>query len=94
MKKSEWCAEHCLNEWLMRVSNCKPQQSYTLTSINKEDITIELLEECYVIMAHIVTEYGAVYLPIFERLQNEIGTRKTQHVLLTKAFQISVDNSR
>ena len=56
------------------------------------DVTLELLEECYIFMAHIVKSYGEHYLPIFERLHTEIETRKHQNKMLDKALIVSAKN--
>lgn len=42
----------------------------------KNDITLELIEECYRFTAYIVERFGEVYLPIFIRLRDEIESRK------------------
>lgn len=40
-------------------------------------------------MANIITEHGEDYLPIFERLLNELEDHMAKRKLLSKAFEIS-----
>lgn len=57
--------------------------------IEKHDVTDELLEECYVLVAKIVDCYGDAYLPIFERLHYELEQRRKQKDLINIAKRIS-----
>ncbi len=60
--------------------------------IKKEEITYEVIEECYVFMAHIVRDYGEQYLPIFERLHVELDVYKERQKMLDKALSVSEKN--
>ncbi len=60
--------------------------------IKKEEITYEMIEECYVFMAHIVRKYGEQYLPIFERLHFELEAQKRRQEMLNKAIAVSRRN--
>ena len=42
--------------------------------------------------AKIIVEYGEKYLPIFERLENEIENRRNQKNLLNRALEIGTRN--
>lgn len=42
--------------------------------------------------AKIIVEYGEKYLPIFERLENEIENRRNQENLLNRALEIGTRN--
>ena len=42
--------------------------------------------------AQIITLQGKKYLPIFERLENEISKRREQNKLLEKALKIGTQN--
>lgn len=42
--------------------------------------------------ANIIALYGEQYLPIFERLENEIALRKEKQALLEKAININSKN--
>ena len=61
--------------------------------IIESDISFDVLKESYQFMAHIVTEYGDVYFPIFEKLHQELERSKKRQCLLKTAFKVSVDNS-
>lgn len=52
-------------------------------------IQIDALKTAYLQSAQIVSEYGEVYLPIFERLDQEYQACLKQQTLLTKALSIS-----
>lgn len=49
---------------------------------------IEQIKRAYVIAAKIVSEYGDTYLPVFERLHQEIKMLEAQNDLKSIAFQI------
>lgn len=53
------------------------------------EITDALLEEAYVTMALIVKQHGEHYLPIFERLHNEITERQKKSDLLSVALSVA-----
>jgi len=57
--------------------------------LTKKDITDDLLEGCYVLLADIISRHGNAYFPIFERLHIEIETREKQKEMLIKAKNIS-----
>ncbi|MCK9247111.1 MAG: hypothetical protein M0P11_09200 [Anaerolineaceae bacterium] len=54
------------------------------TGFTDGEVTDEILEECYVVMARIVTLYGETYLPIFERLHREREDRMGRKALLAR----------
>lgn len=58
-----------------------------MTSPKFEDL-IKARKEC----ARIIAQFGEKYLPIFERLENEIAKREYQNLLLEKAVQIGTQN--
>ncbi len=55
----------------------------------KEEITLELLEECYYSIARIIEKYGDVYLPLFIRLHNEIEKMKDDNKMKKLALEIA-----
>ena len=57
--------------------------------LTKQDITDDLLQDCYVLLANIIDRHGNAYLPIFERLHVEIENREKQREMLQKARTIS-----
>jgi len=61
-----------------------------------EAISYADIQEIYKLMANIVTEHGEDYLPIFERLHNELEDHMAKRKLLSKAFKISnkVDDTK
>ncbi len=57
--------------------------------LKEEDITIEVLRDCYKIMAKVVSIQGEKFLPIFERLHMEIKLREKNKNLIQIANQIA-----
>ncbi|MEP1305097.1 MAG: hypothetical protein ABJK11_11150 [Balneola sp.] len=51
------------------------------------------LQECYELMAYIVNKHGDDYLPLFERLHEEIEARKEKNGLLEIAIKVAENNS-
>lgn len=60
-----------------------------IVHIEKDDITIELLLDCYHIVARIVERYGDTYLPIFIRLHKEIENRKEHDRMMGYALAMA-----
>ncbi|WP_303316866.1 hypothetical protein Q4Q34_08660 [Flavivirga abyssicola] len=56
--------------------------------LNKDDITMELLQEASLIMAEIVQKYGDIYLPIFIRILKEIEKEKSNQSYKEIALQM------
>ena len=52
------------------------------------DQIIEARNRC----AEVIVQYGERYLPIFERLENEIVLREKKQELLNRAISISLKN--
>lgn len=57
--------------------------------MNKDD-----LQECYELMAYIVNKHGDDYLPLFERLHEEIEARKEKNNLLEIASKVAGNASK
>lgn len=55
--------------------------------------TLERIIEARNRCAEIIAKYGDRYLPIFERLENEIATQKEKQKLLNKAILLGSKNS-
>lgn len=60
----------------------------------EEEITIERLENCLVILAKVITFHGEKYLPLFERFQREIEERKRKDDIMTLVNKIANDNQK
>ena len=58
-------------------------------SMSKEIVTDEELEKPYKIIAKIVRDYGDKYLPIFQRIHDEVERRKANQGLKDIALQIA-----
>lgn len=56
------------------------------------DPTLNQIIEARNRCAEIIAQYGERYLPIFERLENEISLRKKKQELLNRAISISLKN--
>ncbi|MBL4679990.1 MAG: hypothetical protein JKY88_04605 [Pseudomonadales bacterium] len=92
-KEKTWHIENYIGRLLPdRGSLVEAFPSRPAIDLREIDVTLELLEECYIFMAHIVKSYGEHYLPIFERLHSEIETRKHQNKMLDTALTISAKN--
>lgn len=52
-------------------------------------VSDEVLHECYKVAACIVVEYGDMYLPIFERFNEEVQLRRAKYSLIQKAKDIA-----
>lgn len=55
--------------------------------IQDKDVSDKILQESYIVMAEIVQTYGEQYLPIFERLHEEIDSRQQKRELLDAALK-------
>jgi len=59
----------------------------------KHEITYKQIQECHKVAAQIVKEYGEDYLPIFERLHQEVKNHERKSRLLNTAFEIAKKNN-
>jgi len=89
----KWSADECLKEWQSRNS-----KRYDVNSVESfqyitsdDEITLSVLKEAYQTAAKVVADHGDVYLPIFERLHNEIEQRKARDTMLAKAQAVAFD---
>ena len=53
------------------------------------EVDDERLKAAYVAMAEIVTTYGETYLPIFQRLHDELEARRSEKTMMNVAKEIS-----
>ena len=89
-KDVEWRVEDYINRLLPKKHGLSNEfQKKTQQYISDEDVTDAMIEDCYIIMAHIVKKNGIQYLPIFERLHAEQEIRQKQKDMLSKALEIS-----
>lgn len=58
-----------------------------------EEITTELIKECYEIIARVVAVHGDHYLPLFERFHQELNARAIKQELLDTAHKVSSSRS-
>lgn len=58
----------------------------------KKEPTLDEIRKARDECARIISLHGESYLPIFERLENEIAQRKHQNRLLKKALKIGTQN--
>ncbi len=83
----DWDIDEIIRRYLPNTHNessdpmTQPEQIDTITYAN--------IQETYELMANIVTEHGEEYLPIFERLHDELEGHLAKKKLLSKAFKIS-----
>lgn len=90
MHTHKWDLQKCLNQ-------CSPKiitMNHILTHerLSSDDITLDLITEAYEVMARIVTQHGDRYLPIFQRLHNEIEEYRSHDSLLKLAKNIARNN--
>ena len=95
MAIQEWSARKCLDAWLRNVHkrSTLPIKTPTKPIRHEKDVTLPMLKEAYTVAAKAVADHGEVYLPIFERLHNEIEERQARDKMLAAAIEIAVDKS-
>ena len=91
-EKREWHVEACIEK--LRPGDLSDRfKVQGRPHFEEEDITDEILKECYVTMARIVNQHGERYLPIFERIHAEIENRNAKRKLLEAALKISKNST-
>ena len=60
----------------------------------EEDVTMRELYECYNKLACIIKAHGDEYLPLFERVHNEIESRKEKNRMVDIALRVAENNSK
>lgn len=89
MRKSDWAIDDYIDK-------LRPQpreylsRSFAKSSspeLRDKDVSDQMLQDCYVVMADIVNRYGEEYLPIFQRLHEEIESRRMTKELLDAALK-------
>ena len=61
--------------------------------LKNDEITYQDIKDAYIEAAKIVSEYGEVYLPIFERMERELKTAEKKQSAINRAFEIAKENS-
>lgn len=75
-------------------------QNYLGSFLHKEnpepdkEVTMEELQECYESLAQIVKKHGKEYLPLFERVHNEIQMRKKENRLIDIAHRVAENSEK
>lgn len=94
-KASPWDIDACLRRIApSKGALCDSFRSVARHNIRDEDVTDTMLEECYIMMANIVKDHGELYLPIFERLHEELKIRKSKKDLIGLAHRVSREAHR
>jgi len=95
MTTYEWSANECLDAWLKRAHKEISSSSNHSTNpiFDENEVTFSVLQEAYTTAAKAVAEHDEAYLPLFERLHNEIKEQQSKDELLSKAIEIAVDKS-
>lgn len=57
--------------------------------LEEEDITYELVYDCYVFTAKLVKERGKKFLPLFERMQKELKKYEQEEELINQALRVA-----
>ena len=89
MSEHEWTIDDYLDK-LFPYPREQLSKSFAKSScdvIQDKDVSDEMLHESYIVMAEIVQCYGEQYLPIFERLHEEIDSRQKKRELLDAALK-------
>ena len=89
MSEHEWTIDDYLDK-LFPYPREQLSKSFAKSScdvIQDKDVSDEMLHESYIVMAEIVQFYGLQYLPIFERLHEEIDSRQKKRELLDAALK-------
>tara|TARA_R110000868_G_scaffold1211_2_gene9368 strand:- start:95309 stop:95578 length:270 start_codon:yes stop_codon:yes gene_type:complete len=60
----------------------------------EKDVSMRELYECYNKLACIIKEHGDEYLPLFERVHNEIESRKEKNRMVDIALRVAESNSK
>ncbi|GAB1256177.1 hypothetical protein NBRC116494_06790 [Aurantivibrio plasticivorans] len=60
----------------------------------KKPLTESELKNAYIKAAKIISKYGDIYLPIFERLEQEYQSAKKKSELIKKAISIAKSHQR
>jgi len=83
----DWDIDEVIRRYSPNINNDSSNQ---ITQPNKiETISYADIQDIYKLMANIITEHGEDYLPIFERLHDELEEHMEKRRLLSKAFEIS-----
>jgi len=89
MSECEWTVDDYLDKLYPqprgRLSNSFAKSSSD--RIQDKAVSDQVLLESYIVMAEIVQHYGEQYLPIFERLHEEIDSRQKKRELLDAALK-------
>ena len=73
----------------VKLISLEPSFSCGASAIHEDsEVTDEILDECYVLIAQAVTLYGERYLPIFERIHEEREVRRKQKELLARVASV------
>ena len=89
MPTLDWKLHECLKKCTPRAPDTPKAQNINLKKLRKQDITFYDVVRAYKFIANIVTIYGDKYLPIFERLHNEVIKQKSNNELLDIAKNIT-----
>lgn len=66
----------------------------TRVSRLEDDVTMRELYECYNKLACIIKQHGDEYLPLFERVHNEIESRKEKSRMVDIALRVAENNPK
>ncbi|MEW8332985.1 MAG: hypothetical protein AB2692_18770 [Candidatus Thiodiazotropha sp.] len=60
-------------------------------AIKMDDLISETkIETAYIQAAKIVSKYGEKYLPIFERLENELHERRKRSAIIKRVYEVAL----
>ena len=92
MPTLEWNVEKCLKQCSPVLSSDKASVFSKVRIKRSKIITFTELQEAYNHLANIIAVYGDRYLPLFERLHNELTEYRSKHELLDIAKSIGHKN--
>lgn len=86
----DWDINELVMKFDPRINNTRRESpSPTNTFKKKTDISYQDIKKAYEVAALVVTKYGEVYLPLFERLQSELEDHQRKQKLVDKAKKIA-----
>lgn len=87
-KTVEWSIENAMHN-VMRHKDCNQPTFIKPTHLKNNEVNQATLKRCLNYVACLISQHGDLYLPIFERLKNELEQHQKQDALKDYAKQIA-----
>jgi len=89
MATHSWDVNRCINKLSPFSSGFKTNSPSPRKAMTDSEISFADIKTAYDYIALIVARYGKTYLPLFERLHQEIDIIRSEEQLLELAFDVS-----